>query len=117
MFMLLPVVMFGTCPPILQVIIKWGVGGSVSLYSSWDETKHLTYVISKCHRDLECGTGNREGGIYCSNDTTFFPTVITALNVCTSLVLVMFLVCALRSFVASHNVSKTHNLVPVTLIM
>lgn len=44
---------------------------SVGLYNKWDETKHLTFVRSKWQRDLESGTRNRDGDMYCSNDTSF----------------------------------------------
>ena len=44
---------------------------SVGLCNRWDETKCLTFVRSKWQRDLETGTRNRDGGMYCSNDTSF----------------------------------------------
>ena len=69
--------------------------GSVCLYNSWGETMCLTFVRSKWKRDLESGTGNREG-MYCSNDKLF--PLNAALNICTSSVLVIFLVYFLHSF-------------------
>lgn len=50
--------------------------GSVGLYNRWDETKRLTFVRSKWQRELQSGICHRDGGMYCSNNTSFFPLLI-----------------------------------------
>jgi len=46
--------------------------GSVGLYNRWHETKCLTFFRSKWQRDLGSGTRNGDGGMYGSNDTSFY---------------------------------------------